>query len=242
MLYLHSRGGASAPALSRYHMPKLSGVLRLAEPTGKTFSDILSVTAAELPRSYRVLVRVRLDTGHEANAHAWFGEEVLGPRRIGLELPPDLTHEDPEVIGLVDVGRAPHFFEELSLCHQPTRITNEDLNQMPLSRREPYLCSGNIRNLLVGDIDSKSCGLNRRGLLIGWTDSAKGGSKTGEQLAHTEGLGHVVVGTGIERRDLLGLLLTGGQNNDRDGCPASQSLHNFDTLDARETEVHNGCV
>ena len=51
-----------------------------------------------------LLVRRRL----EAVAHARLGHEVAGPRRIGLELAPHVSHVHPQVVGLLAVLRAPH--------------------------------------------------------------------------------------------------------------------------------------
>ena len=44
----------------------------------------------------------------EAVAHAGFGQQMLGPGRIGLELAAQLGHVLAQVLRLVLVGRAPH--------------------------------------------------------------------------------------------------------------------------------------
>ena len=72
----------------------------------------------------------------EADAHARLGEEVAGMGRVGLELVPELRHELAEVVGLVHVARTPHLLEQLALAHEPVGIAHEDLDEMPLRRRQ----------------------------------------------------------------------------------------------------------
>ena len=83
-----------------------------------------------------VLVVVDRRVRQEADAHARLGEEVARVRGVGLELVPELRHELAEVVGLVHVARAPHLLEQLPLAHEPVGIAHEDLDEMPLRRRQ----------------------------------------------------------------------------------------------------------
>ena len=65
------------------------------------------------------------------------------------------------------------------------------------------------------------------------------GAQPGEQLVHAERLGDEVVGAGIERGDLVGLLLAHREDDDRDLAPAPESLDHLDPVDARQAEVEH---
>jgi len=55
----------------------------------------------------------------------------------------------------------------------------------------------------------------------------------GEQLAHPERFGDVVVRASVERGDLVGLLTADRQDDDRDLGPSAQSLDHAESVDAR---------
>ena len=78
----------------------------------------------------------------------------------------------------------------------------------------------------------KSGGHDR--FLLGRRGPAERGPQPGQQLVHAERLGDVVVGAGIERRDLVGLRLAHRQHDDRHLGPAPQALDHLDAVDARE--------
>ena len=60
------------------------------------------------------------------------------------------------------------------------------------------------------------------GLLVGRRRPAQRRPQPGQQLVHAERLGHVVVGAGVERGDLVRLAVAGGEHDDRHLRPAPQ--------------------
>jgi hypothetical protein len=78
-----------------------------------------------------------------------------------------------------------------------------------------------------GQIDEPAADLgDDRGALTGRLVAAQGGAEPGEQLAHRERLGHVVVGAGVERADLVAGAGPPGQHDDRrPGPPAERGDH-----------------
>src|SRR5262249_25495078 len=61
----------------------------------------------------------------------------------------------------------------------------------------------------------------------------------GEQLAHAEGLGEVVVGACIQRGDLVSFREAGGQHHHRDGGPLAQPPDDLDAVDVGQPEVED---
>ena len=59
-----------------------------------------------------------------------------GRAGLGLELAPDLRHVHAEVVRLVLVPRAPDLLQELALTDQLPGMPHEDLDEVPLGRRE----------------------------------------------------------------------------------------------------------
>ena len=55
-------------------------------------------------------------------------------------------------------------------------------------------------------------------------DSAQGGADPGEQFAHAERFGDVVVGAGVEGVDLGFFYVAGGQHDDRQAGPGADSF------------------
>ena len=82
-------------------------------------------------------------------------------------------------------------------------------------------------------------GVDRRPASSARGRAAQRGAQAGEQLVHPERLGHVVVGAGVERRDLVGLAVAHRQHDDRHRAPAPQPADHVDAVDAREPEVED---
>ena len=79
-------------------------------------------------------------------------------------------------------------------------------------------------------------------LLLGGRGAPQRGAQPGEQLVHAERLGHVVVGAGVERGDLVGLAVAHGQHDDRHRAPAAQAADHVDAVDAGQAEVEDDDV
>jgi len=58
-----------------------------------------------------------------------------------------------------------------------------------------------------------------------------------EQLADTEGLAEIVIGAGVERRDLVGLLAARGEDDDRHRAPLAKPRDHLQSVDVRQAEV-----
>ena len=87
-------------------------------------------------------------------------------------------------------------------------------------------------DLLGGEVHGERLRANHGFLSVRRHRAALGRAQTREQLSHPEGFGDVVVGPGIERVDLLGLLLARRQHDDRDGGPRPKAADHLDTVDA----------
>src|SRR5262245_11347498 len=179
----------------------------------------------------------RCAVGLEAVAHAGLRDEVAGVRRIGLELAPNLGEVDAQVIRLRPVLGAPHLLEQLALRDELARVPDEDLDDVPLGRSEADLAVG-PSNALRGEVDREVRGLDD-GLLLGRCSSAQGGAESREQLVHSERLRHVVVGAGVERRDLVAFPFAHREDDDRDRGPAAEAADHVDAVDSGEAEVEH---
>ncbi len=65
------------------------------------------------------------------------------------------------------------------------------------------------------------------------------GAQAGEELAHTERLGHVVVGAGVECGDLVALGFARGEDHDRHVGPAPQARDHVEAGDVGQPEVED---
>ena len=160
--------------------------------------ELVALAAPEPSRRFasrdrRRLIR-RSVARFEAVAHPRLGDEVAGRARVGLELAPDLRHVHPEVVRLVLVLRAPHLLQELALTDQlpglrtsiSTRCHSVGVSRTS-SRRRPMtrLAARSMVNVVGRD--------HRLPPSAGHRAAARR-AHAGEQLAHPERLGHVVVG------------------------------------------------
>ena len=67
----------------------------------------------------------------------------------------------------------------------------------------------------------------------------EGHAKPGEQLADAERLGDVVVGAGVERRDLVGLLAARREHDDRHRRPFAQPPDHLEPVEVGQAEVQD---
>jgi hypothetical protein len=100
------------------------------------------VATSCLSRSVRGVRRADRCKGLETVAHPRLGDEVTGPRWIGLELPPDLREIDAEVVRLLLVLRAPYFLQQLALGDELAGVADERLNDLPLGRGQADFAFG----------------------------------------------------------------------------------------------------
>ena len=117
----------------------------------------------------------------EPVAHAWFGDEVAGVRRIGFQLAADLGDEDAQVVGFLLVLGPPDLLQQLPLADQPAGVAHQQLDQLPLGGGQADLSvvSG---DLLGGQVDTEVRGVDDRSPLVGWGGPPDGGPEAGLQL------------------------------------------------------------
>ena len=156
-----------------------------------------------LPRLRRRPGRHGLTLGgpHQPVAGPGLGDQVRGMARIGLDLPPQLRDVDVQVVRLDLVGGAPHLAQDRPVREQLALVAHEEGEQVeldparpaPARRRRVTRCRSKSTTRPPTVIDSPPVG---RG-------AAHGRAQPGQELAHPERLGDVVVGAGVERLDLL---------------------------------------
>src|SRR5690606_35792425 len=100
----------------------------------------------------------------EAVSHAGLGDEVPGVRRVGLQLAPQLCHVHAQVVGLLPVGRPPHLPQQLLLRDEAAAVADQDLQQVPLGRRQPHVLAAPV-DLLRGQVDGELAGVHDAVLL-----------------------------------------------------------------------------
>src|SRR3954452_10728537 len=91
-------------------------------------------------------------------------------------------------------------------------------------------------DLVRADVDLETTGADDR-LRCTTLGAPQHGVQPRNELAGTERLRHVVVGAGIERTDLLGLLADRRENEDRHLAPLPQAAAYLDTVAVRQDEV-----
>src|SRR2546430_16989436 len=77
---------------------------------------LLTQTGDSQPGSGVTRVTCWDTSGLESVAHAGLGQEVPGPRRLRLELAPQLREGDPPGVGFRAVGRPPDLVQDLALA------------------------------------------------------------------------------------------------------------------------------
>src|SRR5271166_5176405 len=71
----------------------------------------------------------------ETVAHARFGQQMVGMRRIVLEFASQLRQIHAQVMGLGGIRRSPHFFEEFLAADQLAAIADQYLEHAPFGWR-----------------------------------------------------------------------------------------------------------
>ena len=98
------------------------------------------------------------------------------------------------------------------------------------------ISSPSDRHPLGRQVDLEVLGPDQRVLGLGMVAPDRS-AQAGHQLPHAERLGHVVIGSGVERLDLVGLLTADRQDDDRHLGPSPQADHDLDAVDARQADV-----
>ena len=132
------------------------------------------------------------------------------------------------------VLRSPQFGEQLGLCHHASGVAQQHRQQRPFLAAEHQRCALE-RDQAAAQVDAQIAVVEYgRAFAVGALPEQH--AQTRRQLLHAEGFGHVIVGAGIERRDLLAFLRTHRQHHHRYGRPGAQFAQNLHAVHA----VHVG--
>ena len=134
-------------------------------------------------------------------------------RGLGLELAAQLGHEHPQIVRLVVVLGSPDLLQQLCLRDEAAAVANEHFDEVPLGRCQSHLLAV-AAHLLRRQVDGEVRRLDE-GFFFRRGGTPEGGAQAGEQLVHAERLGDVVVGAGVERRNLVALGVADRQHDDR---------------------------
>jgi hypothetical protein len=169
--------------------------------------------------------------GLVAVSHAAFGEQVAGMGGVFFELAAQLDHVEPQVVGLPLEAGSPHGGQQLRRAHELAGMPHEQLEYGPLGGGQPERLVGRRRSRRAGagylvrgqvDLPAPDDHLGGFGADHGAFLAAQHRPEPGQQLSHRERLGHVVVGAGVERADLVAGAAPAGQHDDRQPVPAAQ--------------------
>ena len=147
---------------------------------------------------------------------------------------------DPEVVGLGVVRRPPHGGQQLGLADQPAAAAGEHLDDPPLGRRQVDLLAV-AGGAGVGDVEAQPVDLDDQvGLLA--ARPARGGADPRQQLLDRERLGDEVVGTEVERLDLVVGLGARRDHDHRHLGEGPQLRQHRDAVEVGQAEVEQDHV
>src|SRR5579859_258555 len=155
----------------------------------------------------------------EAVADARFGEQVARPRRIGLQLPPELRNVHVEDVRRVRVAGPPDLLQDHPVREQLALVPGEIAEQVELVRGQVNRLAGDP-DLVRLEVDLELAQGDQR--LPGWAGTPEDGAETRQQLVDSDRLRDVVVGPRVECRDLLVLVADGREDDQRRRAPSAQ--------------------
>src|SRR4051812_7493367 len=176
--------------------------------------------------------------GREAVADTGVGQDDLRPRRVVLELAADVGDVDAQVVRLVAVAGTPHLAQERGGGDGLAGVDGEHGEQVELDRREVDV------GAVAGDPPRREVDRHRPdpdgGVgAVRRVAAAQHRADAGGELLGPERLGHVVVGAGVERADLLALVADRAQHDDRQAAPAADLLADLEAAAVGEDEVED---
>ena len=115
-------------------------------------------------------------------------------------------------------------------------VAGELFDESPFGGGEVHLGAVAL-DALVCEVDLELAGGDVGFLVAGWGGASQRGAHAGEELVHAERLGDVVVGSRVERVDLVGLFATDGEHDDRNLGPAAQAADDFDAVNVGQSDV-----
>ena len=172
--------------------------------------------------------------GEEAVADPWFSLDVF-PGRVALEFFAELADEDAEVFRLLGGLCAPDRGEKNAVSEDLAGVAREEQEQVEFFGGEVHGAAGDADGVR-GGIDDKIADLD--GAVAGALGSAaEMSTDAGKEFLDVEGLGDVVVGSGIEGFDLGVFLIADGEDDDRGTILAANGAAEIDAGHAGHHEV-----
>src|SRR6476661_3013823 len=138
-----------------------------------------------------------------------------------LELVAEPAHVRPQELHLLRVAWAPDLAQEHLMGERPAGGNGELLQKVELRRRQAQL-DADDRDDASRQVDREPAHVDDaipRGCAV---RASQEGANTGQELADAERLGQVVVGSRVERPDLVGLVLHRGDEEDGRREPVAQ--------------------
>ncbi len=121
-----------------------------------------------------------------------------------------------------------------------TRLAGERREQLELGARQRNQPPGHL-SPEAGNVEDDVAGpdhvAGRRASV-----TAQDRAHASDELTWTERLGHVVVGTQLEADHLVGLVIAGGEHDDRDPGVASEATRHLEPVEPRKPEVQHDQV
>ena len=119
------------------------------------------------------------------------------------------------------------------------RMLNQDAQEVIFFRRELYLLIANFHDA-AHEIDRKIPNPENRPLSVRLQLMTHCGAHSRQKLVHAEWLGHIIVGTRVERLHFAGLIIAAGKDDNRDAIVMrTQGAQQLITLHIRQTEIEN---
>ena len=87
--------------------------------------------------------------GRQSVTHAGFGAKVAGACWVGFQFSPKLQHVDSQIMNLVFMIWAPDFDQQLSVCNNSVRVTNQNLKKLEFDARQVHFRSSHEQSSFV---------------------------------------------------------------------------------------------
>src|SRR5262245_47351120 len=191
-------------------------------------------------RSGRRLFRV--GPAGQSIADPWLAKQVARIAWIGLDLLAKLRDQHPQVFRLVDGVGPPDGFQDGAMRQHPVGVSRQQREQFELLGCQPDLVVA-THDAMAAVVDRQVAHLDaldfRR---FGLQDAAQRDANAGQQFLRAERLGHIVVGTDVERRHLVRLAAARRQNDDRHLRMLADPAAYLDTFQIWQTEIQDDQV
>ena len=131
-------------------------------------------------------------------SHPWLGNQIARPRRISLQLVPELSHRHPHVVTLILVPRPPDQFEKLPPGHHFARVLDQDREQFVLNGRQVNLVSLN-KHLPAYQVYSKLAHF-KLPIVRAYRQRMASATRIGPAVRRCQGLSEIIVGPASNAR------------------------------------------